>query len=612
VTIASETVTFAGSGLVFNNTYDASVTDAYRNGVLAAENFLQSHFSTSATLNVVFSRLPDDPSFIAENSFNQITVSYARFVGALQAHATTADDQLALAGLPQFDPTGGLGLTLPAPYAGVLGLGSPGAQLHVFLTDLALSDNKLIFDSVVHEVTEGGFGRLGSLGFDSTGWRPEDLFRFTASGQRDFTGGADGQATFFGLDAAHVSTLEFHSSISTHGVNDGQDLGDWDGAFGDSFGAGGPGVAGVVSPTDLRVLDILGWTPIAQAAPPAFAVDDFANGFSDTTHPFGQIAPGGSATGVIDGAGDRDWFEVQLKQGQLYTVSITGQTGGGGTLADPIFRLYDNFGSFRTFQDDTVPNSDLDAKLSFVAARTGTYFIEAGAFGDTGSGSYRVDLQPAMPTGALGGAGDDILTPASSAAPEADGGAGNDTIIGADFPDTLRGNEGNDLLSGGSEFDDINGNMGNDTEFGNDGDDWVVGGKDQDSLWGDNGADIVLGNLGNDTLDGGNGNDIVRGGQGDDVLTGGDGDDYVSGDRGNDTVTGGAGADLFHGSQDAGIDKVTDFNLAEGDRVMLDPGTVFSVRQAGADTIIDMGGSNQMILVGVNMSTLTGDWIFEG
>jgi Ca2+-binding RTX toxin-like protein len=140
----------------------------------------------------------------------------------------------------------------------------------------------------------------------------------------------------------------------------------------------------------------------------------------------------------------------------------------------------------------------------------------------------------------------------------------------------------------------------------------VVGGKGDDVLYGDAGNDIVWGNLGNDTLDGGDGDDQVRGGQGDDSLSGGAGNDYISGDRGNDTESGGPGADLFHGSQDAGIDKVLDFNYAEGDRVMLDPGTTYTVGQVGADTVIDMGGGNQMILVGVQLSSLPSGWIFEG
>ena len=199
------------------------------------------------------------------------------------------------------------------------------------------------------------------------------------------------------------------------------------------------------------------------------------------------------------------------------------------------------------------------------------------------------------------------------------GGLGDDTIYagGQQFGAIpisryLRGDEGNDQIYGAGGFDDINGNAGNDTAHGGDGDDWCVGGKDNDLLFGDAGGDVVWGNLGNDTLDGGDGDDQVRGGQGDDSVSGGAGNDFVSGDRGNDTVAGGNGADLFHGSQDAGIDRVIDFHLAQGDRVMLDPGTTYAVSQVGADTVIDMGGANQMILVGVQMSTLTPGWIFLG
>jgi len=104
----------------------------------------------------------------------------------------------------------------------------------------------------------------------------------------------------------------------------------------------------------------------------------------------------------------------------------------------------------------------------------------------------------------------------------------------------------------------------------------------------------------------------VRGGQGDDSLSGGDGNDFISGDRGADTEMGGAGADIFHGSQDAGVDRVLDFSYGQGDRVMLDPGTTFTASQVGADTVLDMGGGNQMVLVGVQLSTLPSDYIFFG
>lgn len=208
-----------------------------------------------------------------------------------------------------------------------------------------------------------------------------------------------------------------------------------------------------------------------------------------------------------------------------------------------------------------------------------------------------------------GGGGNDVLA----------GGDGNDTVSGGMGADViretaganyLRGDEGDDSISGGANFDDINGNTGNDTGSGGDGDDWVVGGKDNDSLSGGGGNDLVYGNLGDDTISGDGGNDIVRGGQQNDVLMGGAGDDYISGDRGGDTVSGGAGADIFHTFSEAGIDRVTDFSLAEGDQVQVDPGTQYVVGQVGGDTVVTIVGGGQMVLVGVQMSSLTPGWIF--
>jgi Ca2+-binding RTX toxin-like protein len=195
---------------------------------------------------------------------------------------------------------------------------------------------------------------------------------------------------------------------------------------------------------------------------------------------------------------------------------------------------------------------------------------------------------------------------------EIDGSDRDDNIVCGFGDHVLRGGLGDDTILGGPGFDDINGNQGNDTLSGGAGGDWVVGGKDNDSLSGGAGDDIVWGNLGADTCDGGDGADQVRGGRGDDSLSGGAGADFLSGDRGDDTVSGGAGADIFHGSQDAGIDRVIDFDLAEGDRVQLDRGTTFTLMQVGSDTVLDMGGGNQMILAGVQASTLTPGWVVFG
>lgn len=54
-----------------------------------------------------------------------------------------------------------------------------------------------------------------------------------------------------------------------------------------------------------------------------------------------------------------------------------------------------------------------------------------------------------------------------------------------------------------------------------------------------------------------------------------------------------------------------DFNVGEGDRVMLDPGTIYTVAERGADTVIAMTGGGEMVLVGVQLSSLPRGWIFE-
>jgi hypothetical protein len=104
-------------------------------------------------------------------------------------------------------------------------------------------------------------GRVAGL------WAPMVLFRFTASGQRDFTGGQDGQKTYFSTDGSNVYTgLQYHNPVNASGQSDGFDWADWDPVGDDAnahdpFGPGGPGAGdpGTLSATDIRIMDVLGW-----------------------------------------------------------------------------------------------------------------------------------------------------------------------------------------------------------------------------------------------------------------------------------------------------------------------------------------------------------------
>ena len=610
--LPTESVSLPGSGLVFINYYDDSVTAPYRDAILTAENFLQGHFANSVTVNIHFALSDLGANFAGQNNFSQVSVSYTALTQALASHATTGDDFTSAAGFPSFDISGGTGFGIPIGQAVALGL-TPQTNAEndsvTLNSALGFSFGQDAVGVLLHEITEGVFGRTASLGFEGK-WATLDLFRFTSAGVRDFTGGSDGAPTFFGIDPSHVTTLQFHSSINAQGVNDGFDLGDWDHTHGDSFGPGGPNSPGVVTATDLQLLDVLGWTPTGTGHDFVPAPDDFASSLGDSSAPVGQLSVGGSATGMLQQAGDRDWFAVTLQAGVTYSFNEVGFHGGGGTLGDAYLRLHDASGATLAENDDTTASGqNPDSTISLTVATSGTYYLEAGAFADGYQGSYTVSVT--QTGGAPSGGGGQVLQ-ATAGAPTVQGGAGDDTITGASTADYLRGNDGNDVINGGTAFDDINGNVGNDTLHGGAGDDWVVGGKNDDVQFGDDGDDIVWGNLGNDTLDGGAGNDQVRGGQGDDSLSGGDGNDFISGDRGADTEMGGAGADIFHGSQDAGVDRVLDFSYGQGDRVMLDPGTTFTASQVGADTVLDMGGGNQMVLVGVQLSTLPSDYIFFG
>jgi FG-GAP-like repeat len=294
-----QTITLAGSGLKFINTYGGGVTAAYHAAILYAEHQLESVITNSVTIRVTFGYKDlSGTGFLAENSFfNTKTVDYATLRAALTSHATSADDLAAVAALPATaptnanDPTGSAEFLIAAGEARVLGLEGAGSTI----------DDRLVLDSsskynfnpnnrgakggydaigaIEHELTEGGLGRVGGLSFQNSSWGPMDLFRFDASGNRDYTGGQDGIDTYFSPDGGDpVLGLPYENAINASGHWNQQDPGDWGTFFGDSFGGGSKGQADLLSDTDLRVLDVLGWTLTPQAgssAPNGFVPNDF-------------------------------------------------------------------------------------------------------------------------------------------------------------------------------------------------------------------------------------------------------------------------------------------------------------------------------------------------
>jgi hypothetical protein len=374
----------SGSGIIFNDTFESSCSQAYINCVISAENALRSLFTNNITLNLDFNASASGQSgFLATNSWPSWTiVNYAQLQNALASHHSTA-----LSDLPASDPNphGGNDWYLPEAYGRMLGLSSstPTFDDTVTLnTSYNWSYGQDVIDTIEHEITEGAMGRVGGLGDQNGVWSTMDLFRFNSSGQHDYTDGRDGRTTYFSTDGGStLSPLTFNNQYSGQtrvNTGDTADFGQQD-----VFGWGATGETNTFSQTDLQVMTALGWTSTQSQ------VDDY-RGDTLTT---GTIAAGGSVNANINFAGDQDWFRTTLTAGTTYWFSEEGSPTGQGTLPDSYLRVLSNDGTTVVASDDDS-GAGFNSFIRYTPTVTGTYYVSAQAFG-INTGTYRLSEQVA-------------------------------------------------------------------------------------------------------------------------------------------------------------------------------------------------------------------------
>jgi serralysin len=107
-----------------------------------------------------------------------------------------------------------------------------------------------------------------------------------------------------------------------------------------------------------------------------------AVGNSSTTYTLGVSQ---TAQGTLSSTADHDWFKVSLVAGQKYTFAMVGT--GASHDYDPKLNLISTDGTtILATSDNGLPN--LNSTITFTAATTGTYFLDAG-FGVQGNvGQY--------------------------------------------------------------------------------------------------------------------------------------------------------------------------------------------------------------------------------
>jgi Bacterial pre-peptidase C-terminal domain len=168
---------------------------------------------------------------------------------------------------------------------------------------------------------------------------------------------------------------------------------------GDKHGmSGGPmwidGIDGVTTPSIVGVIDTtLGGAQLTtndlQTINNWISEDSYlwADDFAANTTTTGRISVNGAATGSLENYRDHDWFAVNLTAGTRYRIDLDGVQGGGGTLYDPYLQLYDGSSNLMGSDDD---GETRDSQLYFRPTFSGTYYVDAGAYQDNGTGTYTV------------------------------------------------------------------------------------------------------------------------------------------------------------------------------------------------------------------------------
>ena len=122
----------------------------------------------------------------------------------------------------------------------------------------------------------------------------------------------------------------------------------------------------------------------AQPAPDLVETSDAAGGTGTTYNPaVNQIVQG-----QLGSAGDHDWYRVNLVAGQTYTFALVGT--GVNDLRDPELFLRNSAGTLITSNDDGGPG--LSSAVTYTATATGTYYLDAAAWNNSGTGQYGLSI----------------------------------------------------------------------------------------------------------------------------------------------------------------------------------------------------------------------------
>jgi hypothetical protein len=335
--------------VIFYDQPTSTLPSGFTTVVSAVSTFYGTQFTDNITFNlhVGYGEVHGSPlgsGALGQSLYFLNQYSYSQIRNALLADAKSVDDSTGLGNVPASDPIGGTHQYWVAQVqAKALGLLSDATVIdqyvgfsNTFGFDYDRSNGITagqydFYGTVAHEVAEVMGKNLvvgGTIGSTTNSYVPSDLFHYSSSGMRDFSGTTTG---YFSIDGGTTNLNNFNTNPSG-------DFGDWASSAGnDSWRAfSDSGVINAVTETDLRFLDVIGFD--LAGAPSGFASPEFqlsafgtnAGGWSsDDTYPR-EVA---DVDGVNGGSGMADI--VGFSSAGVYVSLAT----GGGHFAMPTFEL---------------------------------------------------------------------------------------------------------------------------------------------------------------------------------------------------------------------------------------------------------------------------------
>jgi serralysin len=128
--------------------------------------------------------------------------------------------------------------------------------------------------------------------------------------------------------------------------------------------------------------------PDLFAPPPGSIVAASGPDVGASTATAGALVVGQVLHGVLETAGDADWFRVDLVAGQTYTIAMVGT--GTNNVRDTFLNLRNAAGTVVASDDDGLQGNN--SLIRFTATTTGTHYIDARGYAASDVGHYGVSI----------------------------------------------------------------------------------------------------------------------------------------------------------------------------------------------------------------------------